>query len=159
MYHAACKVEFQPSNGRTHSWRFSVFYKTLIYVRVVISYISTDFYQVMFWSFLHFYEMQHTHENDPLKGATYFDLYSNRNFCLLIHTFMYSLPVVCHASILRFHTLSDILILVWLSFTGRAGSHLNLIACFVCYFNSLFYLCPAPTSQASSLSQLRFGVT
>ena len=27
MYHAACNVEFQPPVGRTHSWRFSIFYK------------------------------------------------------------------------------------------------------------------------------------
>ena len=27
MYHAACKVGFNHSNGRTHSWRFSTFFK------------------------------------------------------------------------------------------------------------------------------------
>ena len=26
MYHAACKLSFNHSNGRTHSWRFSTFY-------------------------------------------------------------------------------------------------------------------------------------
>ena len=29
-YHAACKVEFQPPIGRTHSWRFSIFFKNKI---------------------------------------------------------------------------------------------------------------------------------
>ena len=30
-YHAACKVEFQPPIGRTHSWRFSIFNKISSY--------------------------------------------------------------------------------------------------------------------------------